>query len=261
MGDLIFKPNFHAIIASDSRCKKFPATNHPNEQLYSTHIIAKSGAKINDLEEPIFHKLLQFRGENDVCILHICGGINELTIREKHTWGTELVPNPNQALFLNICDLKTKVRSYFPNTLVAIATIPIISFQYSKIYYKQTGRLLLSKYTEEETKQHQQSLSDTLAEINTCINHENRKNQLIPKIGDCTPSPLYMHQHIEKTCRKRLKDGNSRIIKRIPTNALVDGVHATDTIIQKWYQENHRNLIKECAILTDPSLYKHKCLH
>jgi hypothetical protein len=226
---------------------------NPNPDQYDTYTLAFSGAKINFLLDKTLEHL-QLLPKNKICFVQLVAGINELSFKDRHEGGIELVPNDSQELTFNVLRFKEVIRAKYPNCLVAIATIPIIDFERATQFYITSGRLKNRKYDTEETKAHQLQISETLKSVNHRITIENKLVQYIPGIGGIFASQLYFHQFVEKTTVTKKPSG--RIIKRvrIPPKALTDGVHLPEEKILKWWELIHTNFLKMIQKLSKPEV-------
>ena len=233
--------NVHCFPVSDSRFRDIKHWPAPNQHIYYTDNVVKSGARICNLEQPILSKLASVPS-SDIAVTYICAGIIELTFKEYNPGGVEIVLHSNQCVLDNILSLKYKIRRYFPNCIVGLATIPIISFKETQEYNK-TYHNLVPSYSDYQLDQMQNSLSNLLAEINPVLTHENRYGQMIPGFGDINPAQLYLHQNIERSVSRKNSSG-TRITKRIPEGVLIDGIHPTYKVNLTWFNAIHANFGK-----------------
>lgn len=94
-------------------------------------------------------------------------------------------------------------------------------------------------------------MSHTLSVINDKLTLENNKAQEIGKIGAIYPAHLYWHGDIEKEAVIQIK-GEKVVRKRIPRTALPDGIHPSDNISQKWFNNLHKGYVKEWERINHP---------
>ena len=226
----------HCFVIADSRFRDFESFFPINQHIYNTVYIVKRGARIINLEEAVLKELRKIP-KSDIVIAYICAGINNLTYKYYHSGGYEIVPHNRQSVYLDILGLKQKIRRVFPRSIVGIATIPIVNFAKAQKYAKDNHHLV-SKFTLADIKQMQTQLSDTLADINTELIHQNRGFQQVPGVGWMKPCQLYLHQEIEKLVYRK-KQQERIVIKRIPDKVLTDGVHPAEYISLHWYNTIH----------------------
>jgi hypothetical protein len=232
------------IIVADSRGKIFLQKKPPNEHLYQTYNIVIRGARISHLLQDTICRLKSISKE-DIKIVKLCAGINEITKKIRHKSGSEIVVDLEQCLWQHILEYKSAIRVNYPNALVGICTIPPVDLNASLEHYKQKGWLKESVIGEEDRIYQQQQITETLTHINHLIVTENKKPQHIPQVGDITPSQFFFHQEVERTYTRKRKDGSRRTTKHIRTNSLSDGVHPTDEVAQKLFEVMHETIKKE----------------
>lgn len=243
---------YRCVIVSDSRGSKFPELGNFNQGTYSTHYLSYRGAKIPFLRDRTV-EFLSKQPKDCFFIVILCAGINELTRKIQHDGGTEIALNSNQILIINLLRFKEKVRADFPNSLVTIASIPIIDIIAANAHYVNTGRLCRPMLTETELDSLQLELSDTLRIINNRIFTENKHQQYIPGKGLVLPNQIYLHQYVEKMKTKVLKNGRKIIKRRISPTALIDGIHPSVELTIKWLQGIHENALKQYNKLHCPA--------
>ena len=106
-------------------------------------------------------------------------------------------------------------------------------------FYITSGQLTEPKYSYDELLSFQEGLSKKLEEINKALISENKQLQSIPEWGIAACAQQFWHQEIEKI-GYRTRNGTKVKVKRIAWNALPDGVHAADHIVEGWYTRVHQ---------------------
>ena len=157
--------NITCILASDSRFRSIEHRPPPNQHIYSTINIIERGARVCNLEEPILDELSNIL-PSDVVVVYINAGINNLTFKEHHAGGIDIVPHTRQNVVEEMLNLKQSIRQHFARSLVGISTIPIISFKNTQAHNTEFNHLQ-SKYDDTALDAMQKNLSYTLAEVNT----------------------------------------------------------------------------------------------
>ena len=130
-------PQIHGVLISDSRARDF-GEFLPLDAVYNIHHVVYRGARVPQLQFEAIRELKTIP-KSDATILYICGGGNELTFKEFHDGGMELAVHTKNNVLENLLNFKSKVRRWFPNTLVGFSTIPVINFKKTKAYYKDVG--------------------------------------------------------------------------------------------------------------------------
>jgi hypothetical protein len=178
-------------------------------------------------------------------MIQFCAGINDLTTRIRHKDGQEIIPKTNQHLWPSISSFAVKVKEVHARSIVCIATIPILDFAAAQSHYIKVGKLRRSRYSSEQTKAHQSDLSHTVKTINEKIHEFNVREQEIIGLGKIKPLDLYWHQYVEKQCGKKQSSQLGK--RRIVRSALIDGIHPTPRVQEKWFEITHANLLKLCT--------------
>jgi hypothetical protein len=235
-------PVVQAIIACDSRGRDFRDFPLIDKYGYNSHIILRRGACIKDIENDLVI-LLDGLCRKDIFIVYIAAGICEITKKIHHQNGHELDLRNSNSLLENLISCKQTIKNTFDKCIVNIATIPTINLAQAIRYNIDQGKLISSRFTEEEIKEKQARLNEIVKFTNEGILKENRERQELPGFGQIRLGNLFLHQDIEKTELK--KRGGRKIHRtRIPLTALVDGVHANKDITLKWYRALHFNFMK-----------------
>jgi hypothetical protein len=234
------------VLVCDSRGHPFIKLKALNADKYYTSYIIRRGARVYDLYLDTIKQLCRIKedGHKGLVPVILCGGINELTELEKHSGGTELRINRNQNLKRSLQYFKEELRQLFPNTVITIASIPVVDFVAANEHYTKVGKLWHPKYTVEDLVSFQGELSTTLREINHWIFLENQKAQITVEIGTFTANQLYLHQYVEKLNSKTTVNGRKIMKRRIAPNALADGIHPTENLVNKWHTAIHENFMK-----------------
>jgi hypothetical protein len=244
------KSAIRAMVVGDSRIRHLVSYPNPNKEQYSLDILCFGGAKLKKIcEETVKH--LKENPPNEKYIVYIAAGICELSLKESHRGGTEISPTYETKVFQHILECKETIRAYQPNCVVGIATIPILDFARVNGFYEEIGYLTIPKYSPEQNKIHQDYLSQMLADLNKEIFAENQIPQYVPEVGLIYPKQWYLHQNIEKVSKK-IRGPNVKLIKRIPTTALFDGIHPSSKVLDSWNKGLHNNLIDISGALHDP---------
>jgi hypothetical protein len=140
---------------------------------------------------------------------------------------------------------------------VTIATVPTLSFRQAIAYNLEKGKLRYTKFTDEDLNDKQTRLNDMIKSINERILTENSLDQEISGIGQYKLGNLFFHQNVEKS-EIKTKKGKKVYRTRIPTTALVDGVHVNKDIALKWYRAMHYNFMK-CYDWLESKIEINKC--
>jgi hypothetical protein len=229
-----------AIVVADSRGRVFRSKEPENKEKYTTINIIKPGATTAVLTRATTSYLGSIPSSTPV-LIQFCTGINDLTRRVQHENGTELVPKSDQSLWFLLADFIYEVKRAHANTIIGIASIPMISFEAVKRHYIKIGKLKTSCFSDSDTATHQESLSQTIKEINKKIHEHNSIEQTLTGLGKIRPLDLYWHQFVEKDCRSKQKTTRRR---RMVVNALTDGIHPAEHIKAKWFELTHANFLK-----------------
>jgi hypothetical protein len=139
----------HAIVAADSRARGFMRKPAKNKSLYYTHNVICPGGN----SEIICSRLTELVSSiptTDLIIVRVACGINELTVKEQHSGGTELSLRENENVLQNLRLLKGNLKLSHPRVHVGFATIPIISFMVAQKHYLSKGWLTKPKYNQKE---------------------------------------------------------------------------------------------------------------
>jgi hypothetical protein len=179
-------------------------------------------------------------------LIKIACGINNITLKESHVGGTEISLRDvdEQEILTDPLKIKEKVKAIHPTSLVSFATIPAVHFAKAQEFYINQGYLKIPKHNPDELAVFQERLSVTLDKINTRLIQENRILQYIPLWGVCQCSQAYWHQEVEKI-GKRKRAGTVIKIKRVPWNALTDGIHPNDQIACGWFIRLHQDFKRD----------------
>ena len=125
---------------------------------------------------------------------------------------------------------------------MGISTIPIVDYFKNQLYnFREKGQIF-SRNVPEDIDRYQTELSEKLAWINTQITADNRLPQYVAGAGVTIPVQVYLHQNVEKQYYVG-KGENKKLCKRIPDGALVDGVHGTLKVVDKWFQGIHNSFL------------------
>ena len=76
-----------------------------NSNLYETHLVSCSGARVPQLQEAAFAELKNIP-RTDVVVMYICGGVNELSFKDYHDKGVELSIHRHQQVLSNLLSFK-----------------------------------------------------------------------------------------------------------------------------------------------------------
>ena len=210
--------------------------------MYKTTYIARGGAKIFSLEDELL-ELISGVPRQDIIVVYICAGICEITNKETHVGGTELSLYESTNVLEHLISFKYNIRRLHPRSVVGISTIPIVSLKQSQQYFKDSKQLFAPKFNQNDLEGLQKKLSDQIANINTSISQENRQVQDLPGVGCVIPPHFFMHQDIEKQTIRKSKSSR-QVIKRIPEKKLIDGIHASDDVVNVWFNALHCNFHK-----------------
>jgi hypothetical protein len=233
----------HVMIVTDSRGKKFADFDLYNSDFYSTELIVCRGAVLQQLQTKTISALKSVPS-NETVLIVICAGINELTFRDKHKGGVELIASPRNDLLQNLLNYKRSVIAARPNTLVAFGTIATTDLKQVNSHYSKIGKLRQNKYNEELIANYQEQIDQELRYINHMLFEENKKAQIL-STGKRTSIPqLYLHQYVQRVFSKKKANGERLIKRRISPNALCDGLHPTNELAKKWYRAIHQNCMK-----------------
>jgi hypothetical protein len=235
--------NRHSLIVADSRGSNFAKHRLYNICHYQTHYIISRGAKIGDLKTRTLSGLKAI-SKNSIVLIFLCAGINEVTKRDFHPGGCELICAESNNLVENLVDFKRSVKQYHPKVVVTIGTIATVDLKAANKHYMDKGKLWSPKYSEEEIKIFQEKVDTSLREINHAIFEENKKPQEIHEIGYTVTHQLYLHQRVQRLFSKTKKDGRKIMKRRISPGSLVDGIHVSDPVCLNWIQTIHANSMK-----------------
>ena len=178
--------------------------------------------------------------KDSVVFVQLACGINNLTNKIRHSSGVELIPRQDHEVLSKFRKAKSEIQAIHPNVVVLIATIACVDFVKANKCYKAWN----PRYTTNQLVDFQRSFSDDLAQINHEICNENQIPQPTLKIGMVKGINLYWHQSVEKTSFKGKSSDAVIKKKRIPDGALVDGIHASTKIQEKWFEQFHLNMMK-----------------
>jgi hypothetical protein len=229
------------LVVADSRGRCFLNRNKPDNELYESEYIIRPGGRIAwlTLETVKYLKTVQ---KNDIVIIQICAGINDLTRKTTHAGGTEIIPNERHHLWYQLLDLVYECKRAHVNSIISFASIPVIDFKAAKQHYMKIRKLHTSAYTDEDSQTHQKWISDTVRQLNHNIHIHNSQEQTIIDVGAVKPNDLYWHQYVEKQGNKRKHDEYPT--RRIVNGALTDGIHPAPYVQDKWYEATHNNFVK-----------------
>jgi hypothetical protein len=240
----------HTLVVADSRGSNFVKHKLYNISHYQTHYVISRGAKIEDLKLRTLSGL-KAMPKSSIVLIFLCAGINELTKRDFHSGGCELIAADSNNLVENIIDFKTCVKQQHPKAIVTIGTIATVDLIAANKHYKEKGKLWSSKYSDEEIKTFQDKIDCTLREINHIIFEENKKPQELCEIGYIVPHQLYLHQRVQRLFSKTKSNGRKIIKRRISPGSLVDGIHVSDSVCLNWIQTIHANSMKILKDIAD----------
>jgi hypothetical protein len=117
------------------------------------------------------------------------------------------------------------------------------------------GKQSFPIYSQKQLESFQHSLRLAIVSINKYIFKENQNTQLLHGKYEMRAPQVLIHQHVEKDKRKKLA-GRQFTTKRIPKEALPDGLHLGQEIINKLYNQIHRNAMGFCVAL-DQAIYSY----
>jgi hypothetical protein len=225
--------DLQVLFVSDSRGRDFLKSPLPHSDLFKTEYIIIGGASIRTLERETITKVksISLSNPNTVFIVKIAAGICEVTKKEQHAGGVELVLREQTYVLTNLLNFKERLHCLGRKILVSFATIPPISFEQALQHNISKNKLWAPTSTKEHRLAQQDAIFHRLSQINHALIQENTKLQEIGNLGSCRPAQLLWHQQIVRETKRRR---SSKVVLRIPLTALVDGVHAGPEVFSKW---------------------------
>ena len=234
----------YAVYVTDSRGKAFSDFPVPNKDKYITIPVVKSGYKLHQLERAVCNEVKSIH-KDDLVLVFLAGGINDCTYRVTHEGGRELSINVENQVVPRLYQFQDALHNAHWNTLLDVATIPLISFKKSQAHYKSIHQLYQSKYTVQETVALQEKFGLMIDDIKNQIIEFNDTPQYLNSWGYTKAPQCYWHQRVQKTTYSRNSQGEKVNIKqRIPDTALPDGIHPSEEVAQRWYDAMHSCFLK-----------------
>lgn len=228
------------IIAGDSRLKTFNRKEKLNTEIYDSTTISIPGANVERVREKVIN-FIDSVPESTIILVYLAVGINEVTQKIHTERGVALKLAENCNVLNNLIDCKRNIVSCHPNVVVGICTIPVVDLIKANEHFLSIGKQTSPVFPIAKLKEWQFQLKTNLAYVNRRIIVENHNVQSLYDGRQFKMPQMYLHQDIEKHATK-WKKGKKLTRTRIPTTALVDGIHIKEEIVQKWYRAFHSNL-------------------
>lgn len=228
-------PNYayHSVLLADSRAKGFPAYDTGKLYTYNQHYVIKPGAKIIDLTSDAIDKIRDIPVVNTKVLVKIAAGINNLNSKISRPGCYEIAPSAVEPenLLHELNELKDRLKEIRSDIIVSYITIPPVNYLQQLKYWQDKKRLTNPIHPEHDRLRFQKEHEEKIIQINKQIKEHNCNEQQLIR---CQTSSW--HSEV-----LRLQKGKHRLV----VSALVDGIHASDTVKQRWHKNYHQSVQKE----------------